>query len=62
MTDELEVDLQDAELISEITLVTDLIVAATESVGPMSQETIDRLLGIVAVHPTDVAAPFRDAV
>lgn len=48
MTDGLEVELQDAELSSEIALVTDLIVAATESSGPMSQETIDQLLGLGA--------------
>lgn len=46
MTDGLEVELQDAELSTEITLVTELIVAATESAGPLSQEAIDRLLGV----------------
>jgi len=44
MTDALEVDLQDAELFAEIQLLADLMVAAVQSAGPVSQATIDRIL------------------
>jgi hypothetical protein len=44
VTDELDVDLNDPELIAEIILVTDLMVAGSESAGALSQTTIDTLL------------------
>jgi hypothetical protein len=39
-------NLTDDDLQSEIELVGDLVVAATSSTGPLSQEQIDRLLGL----------------
>lgn len=44
MTDELDVDLQDPELIAEILLVGDLMVAASESSTALSQDVIDHIL------------------
>ncbi len=38
--------LTDGELQSEIELVGDLVVAASSSDGPLSQNEIDRLLGV----------------
>lgn len=38
--------LRDAPLEDEITLVGDLVVAATSHDGPLSQEDIDRALGL----------------
>jgi hypothetical protein len=45
-------NLTDDDLQSEIELVGDLVVAATSSDGPLSQDEIDRLLG---VHPPEDA-------
>lgn len=46
MTDPLDVDLQDAELSSEISLVADLMVAASESPCVLDQTVIDQILGV----------------
>jgi hypothetical protein len=46
MTDPLDVSLHDAELIDEIRLYGDLIVIASESLGPLNQAVIDRVLGV----------------
>jgi hypothetical protein len=52
-------NLTDDDLQSEIELVGDLVVAATSSTGPLSQEQIDQLLGVTAeaVEPGSEAAP-----
>lgn len=52
MTDELDVDLQDPELIAEILLVADLMVAATASATHLSEAAIDDILRRTAVDPT----------
>lgn len=44
MTDVLDVDLHDSELIDEIQLVADLMVAASENAEPLSQAAIDAIL------------------
>ena len=44
MTNALDIELHDAELIDEITLVSELMVAASESEVPLSQERIDAIL------------------
>jgi hypothetical protein len=41
-----EADLSDGELRSEIELVADLVVAASQSDGPLTQEEIDEALGV----------------
>jgi hypothetical protein len=48
MTDPLDVDLQDCELTAEIALVTDLMVAASESEQHLSQACIDDILAQTA--------------
>lgn len=48
MTDPFDVDLQDAELSSEIRLTADLMVAASESASVLDQRVIDEILGLPA--------------
>lgn len=46
MQDQFDVTLEDADLLGEVELTTNLIVAASESEGPLSQDEIDRVLGV----------------
>ena len=46
MDDQLDVPLEDAELLAEVELTTNLIIAASQSDDPLTQEDIDRLLGV----------------
>jgi hypothetical protein len=45
--DQFDFDLDDADLLEEVELVSDLMVAATEVDRPMTSEQIDKVLGIV---------------
>lgn len=55
---EAEDNLTDGALQSEIELVGDLVVAATSSDGPLAQDEIDRLLGVVPGNkPGESSAP-----
>jgi hypothetical protein len=49
MDDQLNVPLEDAELLAEVELTTNLIIAASESDASLSQEAIDRILGVEAL-------------
>jgi hypothetical protein len=44
--DKLDVPLEDAELLDEVELTTNLIIAASESEAELTQEEVDRLLGV----------------
>lgn len=44
--DTLDVSLVDQELREEVELTTHLIIAITESDGPLTQEMVDRFLGL----------------
>lgn len=44
--DALNVPLQDCELLAELRMTTELMIAGNESDGPLDQAEIDRLLGI----------------
>jgi hypothetical protein len=46
MDDQLNVPLEDAELLAEVELTTNLIIAASESDAALPQEEVDRLLGL----------------
>ena len=46
MEDQLNVPLEDAELLAEVELTTNLIIAASESDTSLPQDEIDRLLGL----------------
>ena len=44
--DQLNVPLEDSELLAEVELTTNLIIAASESEATLAQADIDRLLGV----------------
>ena len=46
MDDQLNVPLEDAELLAEVELTTNLIIAASETDRSLSQEEVDRILGV----------------
>jgi hypothetical protein len=46
MDDQLNVPLEDAELLAEVELTTNLIIAASESDATLPQDEVDRLLGL----------------
>ena len=46
MDDQLNVPLEDVELLAEVELTTNLIIAASEADGTLSQAEVDRLLGL----------------
>jgi hypothetical protein len=44
--DQLDVSLEDLDLLDEVELTTNLIIAASQSPGPISAREVDRLLGV----------------
>jgi len=44
--DQFDVTLEDADLLGEVELTTNLIIAASESDEPLSLDEIDRILGV----------------
>ena len=59
MYDQFDVTLEDADLLGEVELTTNLIIAASESDEHLSQEEIDRILG-VEVRPPEPPEPRRE--
>lgn len=57
MYDQFDVSLEDADLLGEVELTTNLIIAASEAEGPLSEPEIDRILGVVPDPPR----PRREA-
>jgi hypothetical protein len=51
--DQFDVTLEDGDLLGEVELTTTLIIAASESEDHLSQEEIDRLLGVTPRRPVD---------
>ncbi len=51
MHDQFDVTLEDGDLLGEVELTTTLIIAASESEDHLSQEEIDRLLGVKPRQP-----------
>jgi hypothetical protein len=49
--DQFDVNLEDSDLLTEVELVADLMVAATETDGHLSQDQIDTILGVVVPSP-----------
>jgi hypothetical protein len=49
--DQFDVTLEDSDLLGEVELTTNLIIAASESDEPLSEDEIDRILGVA--HPTE---------
>jgi hypothetical protein len=53
--DQFEVTLIDTELLTELGLITDLMIAANSSASPLPIQTIDRILSVVPVKPRSPA-------
>lgn len=51
MHDQFDVTLEDGDLLGEVELTTTLIIAASESDERLSQDEIDRILGVAPVRP-----------
>lgn len=52
MHDQFDVTLEDDDLLGEVELTTTLIIAASESDEHLTQEEIDRLLGVTPASPS----------
>ena len=50
MQDQFDVSLEDGDLLGEVELTTNLIIAASESDAHLSDDEIDRILGIAPEH------------
>jgi len=46
MHDQFDVTLEDVDLLGEVELTTNLIIAASEADGPLSSDEIDKILGV----------------
>jgi hypothetical protein len=46
LNDSLDVEVHDSEVLAEIELMTNLIIATSEADGPLPQRQIDEILGI----------------
>ncbi len=57
MHDQFDVTLEDADLLGEVELTTNLIIAASESDDHLSAAEIDQILGVAAQPP----APRHEA-
>ena len=51
MHDQFDVTLEDADLLGEVELTTNLIIAASESEEHLSTDDIDRILGVAPPQP-----------
>ena len=58
MDDQLDVPLEDSELLAEVELTTDLIIAASRASEPLPQAVLDRLLG-VPEQPSSRQIPYQ---
>ncbi|HEU4511472.1 MAG TPA: hypothetical protein VFR87_00045 [Nocardioidaceae bacterium] len=57
--DKLNVPLEDAELLAEVELTTNLIIAASESEASLSQEEVDALLGVSSPGGSQIPSQHR---
>jgi hypothetical protein len=46
MNDELDVHVHDEDALDEIEMMTNLMIATSESSGPLPQERVDEILGV----------------
>lgn len=56
--DQLDVDVHDTEVLAEIEMMTELMVATSESEGPLPQLRIDEILGVDR-GPTGARVPTQ---
>ncbi|HYO38249.1 MAG TPA: hypothetical protein VER39_01200 [Nocardioidaceae bacterium] len=61
MDDQLNVPLEDAELLAEVELTTNLIIAASESESLLPQSEVDRLLGLAVDTRSTTGIPVQKA-
>jgi hypothetical protein len=57
--DKLNVPLEDAELLAEVELTTNLIIAASESDKTLSQDEVDALLGLSSPNTAPIPTQNR---
>ena len=55
MDDKLNVPLEDSELLAEVELTTNLIIAASEAETTLTQQQVDQLLGVNGDGSQEVA-------
>ena len=53
MYDQFDVTLEDVDLLGEVELTTNLIIAASEADGPLPAAEIDRILGVTPAGDHD---------
>jgi hypothetical protein len=51
VNDQLDVSVHDTEVLAEIEMMTNLIIATSETEGPLPQVRIDEILGVTPVIP-----------
>jgi hypothetical protein len=51
VNDQLDVSVHDTEVLAEIEMMTNLIIATSESDGRLSQHRIDEILGVIPTIP-----------
>jgi hypothetical protein len=51
MHDQFDISLEDSDLLTEVELTTNLIIAASEADGPLSLVEIDKILGVTPQTP-----------
>ncbi|NUR07744.1 MAG: hypothetical protein HOQ22_02100 [Nocardioidaceae bacterium] len=51
MNDPFDVPLHDQELLDEVFILTDLIIACSDAAGPLTASQIDAALGLAAADP-----------
>jgi hypothetical protein len=61
MDDQLDVPLEDAELLAEVELTTNLIIAATAAEATLPQDEVDRILGLLGEDGTGRPIPAQKA-
>lgn len=61
MDDQLDVPLEDTELLTEVELTTNLMIAASAAAGHLTQEQIDRILGVEPRVPQQRGTPGTDS-
>ena len=63
MHDQFDVSLEDSDLLGEVELTTNLIIAASEADGRLTDDEIDRILGVASASDATVSttrtAPAR---
>jgi hypothetical protein len=59
MDDQLNVPLEDAELLAEVELTTNLIIAASEAEASLSQAEVDRILGVESPSDSSATIPSQ---